>query len=119
MPVYETAGDSLERRRSRSASVIRRTRWENMGLAQIQPWDGTGGIGEASAQNLVRRLRKERRMSQAAVAQCVGLSRQSLNAIENGKCQPRLLVAYRLARLFQRPIEDVFPLDRQHELNCS
>ena len=119
MPVYETAGNCLKWQRSRTASVTRRTWWENTGLAQIQPWDGTGGISEASAQNLVRQLRKERRMSQAAVAQCVGLSRQSLNAIENGKCQPRLLVAYRLARLFQRPIEDVFPLDGQPELDCS
>ena len=61
-------------------------------------------------QNLVRRLRKERRMSQADLARSVGLSRQSVNAIENGKCQPRLVVAYRLARLFGRPIEHVFQL---------
>jgi len=58
-------------------------------------------------------------MSQAAVARCVGLSRQSLNAIENGKCQPRLVVAYRLARLFERPIENVFLLGAYDELECG
>ncbi len=81
-----------------------------MGLARVQPWDGTNGVSETAGENRVGQLRRERRMSQAAVAQCVGISRQSLNAIENGKCQPRLLVAYRLARLFQRPIENVFLL---------
>lgn len=72
-------------------------------LGYVQPID--------EPQNLLRHLRKERRMSQADVARSVGLSRQSVNAIENGKCQPRLVVAYRLARLFGRPIEHVFQLD--------
>jgi len=72
-------------------------------LGYVQPID--------EPQNLLRHLRKERRMSQADVARIVGLSRQSVNAIENGKCQPRLVVAYRLARLFGRPIEHVFQLD--------
>lgn len=57
-------------------------------------------------------------MSQAAVARCVGLSRQSLNAIENGKCQPRLVVAYRLARLFNRSIEKVFLLEELDQVGC-
>ena len=57
-------------------------------------------------------------MSQAAVARCVGLSRQSLNAIENGKCQPRLVVAYRLARLFNRSIEKVFLLEEVDQVGC-
>jgi len=67
-------------------------------------------LEEPVGQNLVRRLRKERRMSQADLARSVGLSRQSVNAIENGKCQPRLVVAFRLARVFGRPIEHVFQL---------
>lgn len=78
-----------------------------MGLAQI---GYIHQLEEPIGQNLVRRLRKERRMSQADLARSVGLSRQSVNAIENGKCQPRLVVAYRLARLFGRPIEHVFQL---------
>jgi putative transcriptional regulator len=79
-------------------------------LVHVHPLDDTFG------QNLLRRLRKERRMSQAEVARSVGLSRQSVNAIENGKCQPRLVVAYRLARLFGRPIEHVFQLDELETL---
>jgi putative transcriptional regulator len=76
-------------------------------------------LDETLGENLLRRLRKERRMSQAEVARSVGLSRQSVNAIENGKCQPRLVVAYRLARLFGRPIEHVFPLDELEQIEHS
>jgi putative transcriptional regulator len=117
MPVYETAGISLKGGRSRVCSA-RKDSVGNMGLARVQPWDGTDGVSETAGENRVGQLRRERRMSQAAVAQCVGISRQSLNAIENGKCQPRLLVAYRLARLFQRPIENVFLLDGFDGLDC-
>ncbi len=78
-----------------------------MGLAQF---GYIHQLEEPVGQNMVRRLRKERRMSQADLARSVGLSRQSVNAIENGKCQPRLVVAYRLARVFGRPIEHVFQL---------
>jgi len=76
-------------------------------------------LDEPVGQNLIRRLRKERRMSQAEVARSVGLSRQSVNAIENGKCQPRLVVAYRLARLFGRPIEHVFQLEELDRLELE
>ena len=76
-------------------------------------------LEEPIGQNLIRRLRKERRMSQAEVARSVGLSRQSVNAIENGKCQPRLVVAYRLARLFGRPIEHVFQLEELDRLELE
>src|SRR2546429_7450599 len=80
-----------------------------MGLAQL---GYIHSLEEPVGQNLVRRLRKERRMSQADLARSVGLSRQSVNAIENGKCQPRLVVAYRLARLFGKPVGPVVPLGR-------
>jgi putative transcriptional regulator len=80
-----------------------------MGLAQL---GYINSFDEPVGQNLLRRLRKERRMSQAEVARSVGLSRQSVNAIENGKCQPRLVVAYRLSRLFGRSIEHVFQLEQ-------
>jgi len=76
-------------------------------------------LDDPIGQNLIRRLRKERRMSQAEVARSVGLSRQSVNAIENGKCQPRLVVAYRLARLFGRPIEHVFQLEELDRLGLD
>ena len=87
-----------------------------MGLAQI---GYIHQLEQPIGQNLVRRLRKERRMSQADLARSVGLSRQSVNAIENGKCQPRLVVAYRLARLFGRPIEHVFQLEELDRLELE
>jgi putative transcriptional regulator len=84
------------------------------GLAQLCVRSYDEPIGP----NLLRHLRKERRMSQAEVARSVGLSRQSVNAIENGKCQPRLVVAYRLARLFGHSIESVFQLEELDRLEA-
>jgi len=87
-----------------------------MGLAQI---GYINSFDDAVGQNLLRRLRKERRMSQAEVARSVGLSRQSVNANENGKCQPRLVVAYRLSRLFGRSIEHVFQLEQADAMDME
>jgi putative transcriptional regulator len=58
--------------------------------------------------NRVAELRAERGWTQAELAQRVGVSRQSINAIETGKFDPSLPIAFRLARLFTLTIEDVF-----------
>jgi putative transcriptional regulator len=58
--------------------------------------------------NRVAELRTERGWTQAELAQRIGVSRQSINAIETGKFDPSLPVAFRLARLFTLPIEDIF-----------
>jgi putative transcriptional regulator len=58
--------------------------------------------------NRVRELRAERGLSQADLAAALGVSRQSVNAIETGKYDPSLPLAFRIARLFQRPIEAIF-----------
>ena len=58
--------------------------------------------------NSIRVLRAERRWTQADVAKKLGVSRNSVNAIENGKYDPSLPLAFRIARLFERKIEDVF-----------
>jgi putative transcriptional regulator len=58
--------------------------------------------------NRIAALRAERAWTQADLAQRVGVSRQSINAIETGKFDPSLPVAFRLARLFGLAIDDIF-----------
>lgn len=62
--------------------------------------------------NRIADLRSEHAWTQADVAQRVGVSRQTINAIETGKFDPSLPVAFRLARLFGLKIEELF-LDGQ------
>lgn len=57
-------------------------------------------------------LRAERAWTQGHLAQRVGVSRQSINAIETGKSHPSLPVAFRLARLFNLAIEDIVTDDQ-------
>jgi len=58
--------------------------------------------------NRLRVLRAERNWSQADLAQKLEVSRQSVNAIETGKYDPSLPLAFRLARLFETTIEAIF-----------
>ncbi len=58
--------------------------------------------------NRLRVLRAERNWSQADLAQKLEVSRQSVNAIETGKFDPSLPLAFRLARLFGSTIEEIF-----------
>ncbi len=58
--------------------------------------------------NNVRVLRTERAWSQAELGQRLSVSRQAVNAIENGKHDPSLSLAFRIAHLFQQPIEAIF-----------
>jgi len=61
--------------------------------------------------NLVRQLRTGREWSQGELGGRLGVSRQTVNAIETGKYDPSLPLAFKLARLFERRIEDVFMPD--------
>lgn len=63
--------------------------------------------------NLLHVLRAERDWSQADLARRLGVSRQTVNAIETGKSDPSLPVAFRIARLFGRPIEEIFLFDAE------
>jgi putative transcriptional regulator len=58
--------------------------------------------------NRLRVLRAEKSWSQADLAQRLEVSRQSVNAIETGKFDPSLPLAFRLARLFDMSIEQIF-----------
>jgi putative transcriptional regulator len=58
--------------------------------------------------NKLKVLRAERNWSQAKLATELGVSRQTVNAIENGKYDPSLPLAFKLAVLFEMAIEDIF-----------
>jgi putative transcriptional regulator len=58
--------------------------------------------------NRLKVLRAERDWSQADLAQRLDVSRQSVNAIETGKYDPSLPLAFRIARLFGQSIEAIF-----------
>ena len=58
--------------------------------------------------NRLKALRAERGWSQAELAERLDVSRQSVNAIETGKYDPSLPLAFRIARLFEAAIEEIF-----------
>ena len=58
--------------------------------------------------NLVRELRTERGWSQGDLADKLEVSRQTVNAIETGRYDPSLPLAFTIAKLFSRPIEKIF-----------
>jgi putative transcriptional regulator len=61
--------------------------------------------------NRIADLRTERGWTQADLGQRIGVSRQSINAIETGKFDPSLPVAFRLAGVFSLAIEEIFAED--------
>jgi len=61
--------------------------------------------------NRLRVLRAEKNWSQADLAEHLEVSRQSVNAIETGKFDPSLPLAFRFARLFEMTIEEIFSDD--------
>ena len=58
--------------------------------------------------NIIRELRSERSWTQADLADRLEVSRQTINALETGRYDPSLPLAFALARLFQTPIESIF-----------
>ncbi|WP_339516068.1 helix-turn-helix transcriptional regulator [Pseudomonas sp. RL_15y_Pfl2_60] len=58
--------------------------------------------------NRLRALRAERKWSQQDLASMLGVSRQTINAIENGRYDPSLPLAFQIGRVFQQPIESIF-----------
>ena len=61
--------------------------------------------------NNIRVARAVERMTQQQLADAVGVSRQTINAIEAGKFIPSTLLALKIARLFRQPVESIFELE--------
>lgn len=62
--------------------------------------------------NRVRQLREERGLTQQELGELVGVSRQSIAAIEKGKFDPTVWLAYDLSRVFGITIEELFDFER-------
>ncbi len=58
--------------------------------------------------NSIRILRTEKGWSQGELASLLGVSRQTVNALENGRYDPSLPLAFKIARLLSLPIEQIF-----------
>ena len=58
--------------------------------------------------NRLKVLRAERNWSQADLADQLGVSRQTVNALETGRYDPSLPLAFKIARVFAQPIESIF-----------
>jgi putative transcriptional regulator len=66
-------------------------------------------MGKTSIRNNIRRLRFEaQEMTQAELAEKVGVTRQTLNAIETAKYSPTLELAFKIAKVFGVPLDEVF-----------
>lgn len=73
-------------------------------------------MSQTTITNSIRRLRFERNeMTQQDLAERVGVTRQTINAIELGKYSPSLEVAFRIAAAFGARLEDVFSYDRARD----
>jgi putative transcriptional regulator len=68
-------------------------------------------MGRDELKNRLKSLRAKRNWSQSDLAQQLEVSRQSVNAIETGKYDPSLPLAFRIAEIFGLPIENIFLRD--------
>jgi putative transcriptional regulator len=69
-------------------------------------------MSKGRVRNKIRDLRQERGLSQQALADAVGATRQTINAIEQEKYAPSLELAFRIALVFGLPFEAVFQFER-------
>ncbi len=70
-----------------------------------------GADAGLSMNNRLKVLRAERDWSQADLADALGVSRQTVNALETGRYDPSLPLAFRIAKVFGHPIESIFSED--------
>lgn len=64
-------------------------------------------------ENRIAALRKERRISQAELAEAVAVTRQTIISLENGRYNASLLLAHKIARYFETTIEDIFLFEEE------
>ena len=63
--------------------------------------------------NIIRDLRKENKVTQDDLANAVGVTRQTIISLENGKYNASLQLAYKISRYFDKKIEDVFIFEEE------
>lgn len=65
--------------------------------------------------NRIEAIRRERGIRQEDFARTLGVSRQTISSLENGRYNPSILLAYKIARYFGMAIEDVFIFDEEEQ----
>ena len=63
--------------------------------------------------NRIEEIRKAKGIRQEEFAKCMGVSRQTISSLENGRYNPSILLAHKIARYFGMTIEDVFIFDEE------
>lgn len=63
--------------------------------------------------NRLKVARAERDLTQDQLAKAIGVSRQTINAIEAGRYVPSTVLALKMAQLFQKPVEEIFLLEEE------
>lgn len=65
--------------------------------------------------NRISELRKEQRLTQQDLANMLGVTRQTIISLENGRYNPSITLAFKLARVFHMNIEDIFIYEEDDE----
>ena len=63
--------------------------------------------------NRIEKIRKERGVRQEEFAKAMGVSRQTISSLENGRYNPSIMLAYKIARYFEMSIEEVFIFEEE------
>lgn len=82
-----------------------------MGYSHCGPVNIFTATGAGRIKNKVKELRKARGLRQEDVAALLGVSRQTVNAVESDKYGPTLALGMKLARLLETPVEELFTLE--------
>ena len=68
-------------------------------------------------ENIISRLRKQNRITQGHLANALGVSRQTISAIENEHYSPTLKLAFKISQFFKLPIEKIFTFKSKQDKN--
>jgi len=67
--------------------------------------------------NQLEQIRKTRGIRQEELADSLGVSRQTISSLENGRYNPSIILAYKISRHFNVPIEEIFIYEEEHDKN--
>ena len=68
---------------------------------------------EVKLKNRIETIRKEKGIRQEEFAKAMGVSRQTISSLENGRYNPSILLAYKIAKYFEMTIEEVFLFEEE------
>ena len=68
---------------------------------------------EVIVKNRIEEIRREREIRQEEFAKCMGVSRQTISSLENGRYNPSIMLAYKIAKYFNMTIEEVFIFEEE------